>query len=147
MALIVGNLLTDPAAQSFISVAAADAYLMPERHEAWDLAGDDRREAALVQASRWLAGAYDFRPLDFAQMIRLGQVAARLAVEMLSSRKASLFAGTDTAKAIKTAKAGSAEITYQDGLKADAAGMAWPWLKPMLAGLIVSGNLVRVFRA
>lgn len=138
MALTVGNLLTDPAAQSFISVADADAYLMPERIEAWDLARSDRREAALVQASRWLAATYRFRPLDSAGLVRLGHVAARLAGETIGKP---MFAGINTAKAIKSAGAGSAQITFRDDLKADAAGLAWPWLKPMLAGLVHGSTL------
>ena len=36
MALIVGNLLTDPAAQSFISLADANDYLTPEGIPDWD---------------------------------------------------------------------------------------------------------------
>ena len=47
MAITVGNLLTDPAAQSFISLVDADDYLAPEQNTAWDLARNDQREAAL----------------------------------------------------------------------------------------------------
>lgn len=144
MALIVGNLLTDPAAQSFISREDADAYLGVEMNEAWNLAGHDEQEAALVRASRWLVGAYRFLPLDIAGLAQIGRVTARLAGESMNRP---LFAGTDTGKVVKTATAGSVSVTYQDGIRADAAGMAWPWLKPMLAGLIRSGNTVPVLRA
>lgn len=153
MALIVGNLLTDPAAQSFISLIDADDYLAPEQNTAWDVARNDQREAALVRASRWLVGAYRFLPLDDAGLVQIGRVAARLAAETMTLQGDSdttvrpLFAGTDTGKVVKSATAGSVSVTYQDGIKADAAGMAWPWLRPMLAGLIRSGNTVPVLRA
>ena len=153
MALIVGNLLTDLAAQSFISLVDADDYLAPEQNTAWDIARNDQREAALVRASRWLVGAYRFLPLDDARLVQIGRVAARLAAETMTLQGDSdttvrpLFAGTDTGKVVKSATAGSVSVTYQDGIKADAAGMAWPWLKPMLAGLIRSGNTVPVLRA
>ena len=44
----------------------------------------------------------------------------------------------NTTKAIKSVKAGSVDVTYQDALKADAAGRAWSWLEPMLFGLAQS---------
>lgn len=135
--MIVGDLTRDAAAQSFISLANADAYLAPEGRADWLAAGDDARSAALVRASRWLAARYRFGPLTPAGLTRLGHVAARIAAETLDTP---IFAGTDTARAIKTAKAGSASITYQDGLSADAAGLAWPWLAPMLDGLIRRGS-------
>lgn len=144
MALIVGNLLTDPAAQSFISLADADDYIGVEQNNAWNLARSDQQEAALVRASRWLVGAYRFLPLDAVGLVQVGRVAARLAAESMDKP---LFAGTETGKVVKTATAGSVSVTYQDGIRADAAGMAWPWLKPMLAGLIRSGNTVPVLRA
>ena len=59
-----------------------------------------------------------------------------------------LFAGTETGKVVKSATAGSVSVTYQDGIRADAAGMAWPWLKPMLAGLIHDlGAFYMLYRA
>ena len=153
MALIVGNLLTDPAAQSFVSLVDADDYLAPEQNTAWDIARNDQREAALVRASRWLVGAYRFLPLDDTGLVQIGRVAARLAAESMTLQGDTqtgvrpLFAGTETGKVVKSATAGSVSVTYQDGIRADAAGMAWPWLKPMLAGLIRSGNTVPVLRA
>lgn len=153
MAIKVGNLLTDPAAQSFISVVDADDYLAPEQNMAWDVARNDQREAALVRASRWLVGAYRFLPLDDAGLTQIGRVTARLAAETLTLQGdiqtdvRPLFAGTDTRKVVKSVKAGSVDITYADALKADAAGMAWPWLRPMLAGLIASSNTAWLARA
>lgn len=144
MALIVGNLLTDPAAQSFISREDADAYLGVEMNEAWNLAGHDEQEAALVRASRWLVGAYRFLPLDVAGLVQMGRVTARLAGESMNRP---LFAGTDTGAVVQSERVGPVSVTYATGLKADAAGMAWPWLKPMLAGLIRSGSTVPVLRA
>lgn len=144
MALIVGNLLTDPAAQSFISREDADAYLGVEMNEAWNVAGHDEQEAALVRASRWLVGAYRFLPLDVAGLAQMGRVTARLAGESMNRP---LFAGTDTGAVVQSERVGPVSVTYATGVKADAAGMAWPWLKPMLAGLIRSGNTVPVLRA
>ena len=144
MALIVGNLLADPAAQSFISREDADAYLGVEMNEAWNLAGHDEQEAALVRASRWLVGAYRFLPLDVAGLAQMGRVTARLAGESMNRP---LFAGTDTGAVVQSERVGPVSVTYATGVKADAAGMAWPWLKPMLAGLIRSGSTVPVLRA
>lgn len=153
MALIVGNLLTDPAAQSFISREDADDYLAPEQNTAWDIARNDQREAALVRASRWLVGAFRFLPMDDAGLVQIGRVAARLAAETMvlqgdtNSTVRPLFAGTDTSAVVQSERVGPVSVTYATGIKADAAGMAWPWLKPMLAGLIRAGNTVPVLRA
>ena len=140
MALIVGNLLTDPAAQSFISLIDADDYLAPEQNTAWDIARNDQREAALVRASRWLVGAYRFLPLDVAGLAQIGRVTARLAGESMNRP---LFAGTDTGAVVQSERVGPVSVTYATGIKADAAGMAWPWLKPMLAGLLADASATR----
>ena len=63
MALIVGNLLTDPAANSFISLLDAEAYLADEGAGAdlttplgrWFVLDPAEKESSLVRASRWLA--------------------------------------------------------------------------------------------
>lgn len=144
MALIVGNLLTDPAAQSFISLAAADAYLLPEQPAEWIAANDAAKEAALVRASRWLVAAFLFGALDDAGLIRIGHVAARLAAETVNRP---LFAGTDTGAVVESVKVGPIAESYAVGLKADAAGMAWPWLRPMLHGLTRSGAQGWLLRA
>lgn len=149
MALIVGNLLTDPAAQSFISLIDADDYLAPEQNTAWDLARNDQREAALVRASRWLVGSYRFLPLDDAGLIQISLVVARLAAETLALQGdiqtdvRPLFAGTDTGAVVQSERVGPVAVTYATGLKADAAGIAWPWLKPMLAGLLADASATR----
>lgn len=138
MPLIVGNLLTDPTAQSFISVEDADAYLAPERIEAWDTATVAAREAALARASRWLAATFRFGPLDAAGLVRVGHTVARLAAETLDR---DLFAGVSTTTQKKRVKAGSVEVEYHTAtMTAQAAGIYWPWLLPMLRGLIVTGD-------
>lgn len=153
MAITVGNLLTDPAAQSFISLQEADDYLAPEQNTAWDIARNDQREAALVRASRWLVGAYRFLPLDDAGLMQMGRVAARLAAETLvlqgdtDTGVRPLFAGTDTGAVVASERVGPVAVTYATGVRADAAGMAWPWLKPMLSGLIQSGATSFLVRA
>lgn len=133
MALIVGNLLTDPAAQSFISLADADAYLAPEQNAAWGAGTDEAREAALVRASRWLAGSYNWNTLAVGDLARVGIVAARLAAETMGRN---IYAGTDAAAVVEREKIGSIDITYRGGLTADAAGLILPWLAPALSGLI-----------
>lgn len=142
--IVAGNLLTDPAAQSFVTVAEADAYLAPEHIEAWDIASETEREAALVRASRWLAGTYRFNALTETGVLRLGHVAARLAAETIGKP---LFAGTDTGAVVESEKVGPVAVTYKVGLRADAAGMAWPWLLPMLDGLIQSSSTSWLMRA
>lgn len=144
MALIVGNLLADPAAQSFISLIDADDYIGVEQNNAWNLARSDQQEAALVRASRWLVGAYRFLPLNDAGLVQIGRVAARLAAESMDKP---LFAGADTGAVVQSERVGPVSVTYATGIKADAAGMAWPWLKPMLAGLIHSGSTTWLMRA
>ena len=79
MAITTGDLLTDTQVQSFISVIDADAYLAPEQRLVWDIATNTAREAALVQASRWLVATYRLRPLDAHGLVRIGHIAARLA--------------------------------------------------------------------
>lgn len=133
MAIAVGDLTTDPAAQSFISVVDADAYLAPERNASWLALDEAAKEAALVHASRWLVASYEFRKLDAAGLAKVELVASRLAVESLS---VALFAGTDTAAQVQSETVGPISVTYRNGtLRADAAGMSWPWLKAMLRGL------------
>lgn len=135
MAIITGDLLTDPLAQSFISIIDADAYLAPEQRTAWDLGTNTAREAALVQASRWLVATYRLQSLDTPRLARIGHVAARLAAEIMESGL-DLFAGTDTGQVLTGFRAGPYSETYAVGVKADAAGRAWPWLEPMLWGLV-----------
>lgn len=133
MALSVGNLLTDPAAQSFISLEDADSYLAAERHVLWQAAEPLDQEAALVRASRWLASAYAWNSLSEMDLLRVGHVAARLAAETVG---ANIYAGVDTASAVASEKVGSIAVTYRTDMTADVAGLALPWLKAMLRGLI-----------
>lgn len=148
MALIVGNLLTDPAAQSFISREDACTYLSPERIEAWFNANDLDRDAALVRASRWLAGNFSWNVLRTADLVRVGQVTARLAAETMSRP---IFAGVDAATVLASESVTVGKIseskTYREGLTADAAGLLLPWLRPSLAGLIKGGNVQFLRRA
>ena len=139
MPLIVGNLLADPAAQSFISLEDAVAYLAPENRTEWELAPNINREASLVMASRWLAATMQWRAdlrtaaAPLADLAQMGRVAARLAVEALS---VNLWEATQTGKTARRMKADTVEIEYADDSgKAQAAGRLWPWLMPMLDGL------------
>lgn len=152
MALVVGDLLTDPDAQSFISLADAVDYLQAEGAGAgpetplgaWLAAGDDVRESSLVRASRWLASSFRFKPLTDAGMLQVGRVAARLAAESMGK---SLFEGTDTTSIVQSERVDVIAVTYAaSSTRADAAGMAWPWLRPMLDGLVLSRGSMPVIR-
>lgn len=143
MAITVGNLLSDPAAQSFISVVDADNYLAPEQRFGWDTADNAAREAGLVQASRWLAASMQWQPSMLAvstDLTRVGQVAARLAVEALTN---DLYAATDTTAQVQSERVGSVGVTYFAPNRAQAAGRIWPWLLPMLSGLVSNGSAAR----
>lgn len=148
MALIVGNLLTDPNAQSFESLEDADAYLAPELHCGWSKLGTPQREAQLVRASRWLAGAYRWNCLNDEGLRRVGQVTARLAAETIDR---DFFAGSVAAEALASESVTVGRIseskTYRNGVTADAAGLMLPWLLPALSGLVRAGNVKFLMRA
>lgn len=152
MTVIVGNLMTDATAQSFISLADALAYLEPEAAvasagsplEQFMAADSAKQEGALVRASRWLAGAFQWHPMTDASLIRVGEVAARLAAESYGRET---FAGIDAAGVIQSETVGPISVTYRDGVRADAAGLAFDWLRPMLRGLIASGGTKWLQRA
>ena len=146
MALIVGNLLTDPAANSFISLSDAVEYLTDEAGGAsadtaigaWLVAGDDAKKSSLVKASRWMAVSLSWchTSLSDDDMLRVGRVAARLAVQSLT---VDLWASEDIGKAAKRYKAGSVEIEYHSATAArgaQAGGKRFPWAYPMLKGLL-----------
>lgn len=148
MALVVGNLLTDPEATSFISLADALAYLTAEGADAgentplgkWFASGTPDQEATLVRASRWLAVSLSWcdTALSDDDLVRVGHVAARLAVQALT---VDLWA-SEGAKDAKRYKAGSVEVEYQDGRSsgAKAGGKKFPWVYPMLRGLLCGGG-------
>lgn len=142
MAIIVGDLLSDTEAQSFISVEDADAYLAPEARPAWEAAPVEQKEAALVVASRWLATAvpWSVDKLDSDEQARVARVTARVAVEALSR---DLMAVTDAQSQIKRERVGPIEVEYRDTRR----GLVWPWLHPMLGDLSGAGGAaVRVVR-
>lgn len=142
MPVVVGDLTVDPTAQSFISLADAEAYLAAEDlgtdatspMALWFAAGATAQEASLVRASRWLAEAYIWRSLDGVALARVGRVAARLAAETFGRP---MFGGTDANGIVQRERLeGVVDITYRDGMTADAAGLILPWLRVSLRGLI-----------
>lgn len=139
--LVVGDLLSDPSAQSFISEEDADAYLAPEANEAWNKASSIQREAALVVASRWLYATvpWSIRELRGADLTRVGRAAARIAVDALSR---DLMAAVDRQAEVKRETVGPITVEYRDTRE----GLVWPWLRPMLRGL-VAGATMPVMRA
>lgn len=148
MPLIVGNLLTDPDAQSFISLADATAYLAVEGAGAgpetplgqWLTAGDDVREATLSRASRWLTTlSWCSDDLSDADLVRVGRVAARLAVETTGRE---MFAGQDVSQIVTQERVDVISVSYAapGSLKADAAGLSLPWLPGALRGLLCTGS-------
>ncbi|RJL08418.1 DnaT-like ssDNA-binding protein [Paracoccus siganidrum] len=142
MPLVVGNLLIDPEANSFISLADADAYLEAEGAGAWQAAPTEAKEAALVNASRWMAVSLNWchKDLSDEELIVVGRAAARLAVQALT---VDLWAPENVGKDAKRYKAGSVEVEYQNRRPVAgpvAAGKRFPWLLPMLGSLISSGT-------
>lgn len=146
MALIVGNLLTVPAATSFISLADAEAYLTHEGAGQvdttpigrWFVASSSVKEATLVRVSRWMAASLSWARTDLSEidLLRVGHVAARLATNALS---VDLYAAADAKGPIKRAKAGTVEVEYAGGMvEYQAGGKYWPWLTSQLAGLLVT---------
>lgn len=150
MALIVGNLLTDPAATSFISRADAVGYIEAEAAGAaigtpigaWLTQDNGTQESSLVRASRWLADTFTWSPLDDAALTRVGRVAARLAVETVGRN---IYGGTEAASVVASESVGSISISYRAGVRSDAAGLQLPWLKQALRGL-VRGNAAWLLR-
>lgn len=137
MAVNVGNLLTDPLAQSFISLADAISYIGAEGESPWLNLDEPLQEASLIRVSRWMAGSLDWckRDLDAADLVRVGLVAARLAVSAMAM---DLYASADVRGPLKRAKAGSTEVEWAGtGMEAyQAGGQYWPWLTTMLKGLL-----------
>ena len=60
-----------------------------------------------------------------------------------------IFAGVDTASIVESERVGPIAVSYKTSVQDDAAGLAWPWLRGMLAGLVSNdgGALRRVVRA
>lgn len=137
MPVIVGNLLTDPSAQSFISLADAVAYIGAEGDAPWLGLEEAVQEAGLIRASRWMAGTLNWCKTDLSEveLARVGQVAARLAVNGMAT---DFYAAADARGPIKRVKAGSAEVEWAGaGMEAyQAGGKYWPWLSSMLKGLL-----------
>lgn len=148
MVLRIGNLLTDPAAQSFISLVAADLYLEAEQDTAWLEADEEQKEGALARASRYLA--FNFRwntPLTAAELVHVGRVAAKLASV---TRDRNIFAGTESSSVVvsESVRVGpvSESKNYGGRRATDIGGLDLPWLRPMLAGLIKSGSASYLMR-
>lgn len=150
MPLIVGDLLTDPAAQSFISLSDAVAYLQAEASGAlppsplgaWITANEGDQESSLVKASRWMAVSLPWRRegIPDRDLERVAHVAARMAVLALSG---DLWAAEAIGKSARRYKAGSVEIEYHAPgtvRGANAGGKRFPWVYPMLAGLICAAS-------
>lgn len=150
MPLTVGNLLDDPAANSFISLAEAIGYLDDEGAGYgegsaignWFASSGDVQERTLVQASRWMASGLPWcsAELEDDELVRVGQVAARMAVEALAT---DLWASEVVGKDAKRYKAGSVEVEYHSPAAARGAragGKRFPWAYPMLKGLLCGLN-------
>lgn len=156
MPLIVGNLLTDPEAQSFISLEDAVGYLEIEAANAltgtalgdWITKDAAEQESTLALASRWMAFTLPWSCHEFSddEMVTLGHVAARIAVQ---ARGIDLWQTEAIGKQAKRYKAGSVEVEYQDASRvrgARAGGRLFPWAYPMLRGMLASGAQHKVVR-
>lgn len=150
MPLTVGNLLDNPAANSFISLSDATEYLTDEgagyREGTalgdWFATGSDVQESALVRASRWMATNLPWcsAELEDDDLVRVGRVAARLSVDALTT---DLWSAETLGKDAKRYKAGSVEVEYHSPAAAHGAragGKRFPWVYPMLKGLLRGGN-------
>lgn len=138
MALVVGNVVTDPSAQSFISVADADAYLAPEGIAAWASMTEQQKEGALTRASRWIAYSFHWcNPAAWGEkeLTLLGLASARLAAETATMN---LWKGSSDRGPLSMAKADTVQVQWRGLERTDAAtgGLYWPWLKTMLEDLI-----------
>lgn len=138
MAIVVGNVVTDPTAQSFISVADANAYLAPEGIAAWESLTTQQREGALVKSSRWIAYSYTWcnaAGWGPKELELLGIAAARLAAE---TAKLNLWKSSDERGPLSMAKAGTVQVQWRglDKTTASAGGKWWPWLETLLEDLI-----------
>lgn len=138
--VVVGDLLSDPTAQSFISLADADAYIGIEQHAKWDLARPDQKTASLVRASRWLSLQYNWYPLDARSLPRVGIIAARIAAETVDVH---IFTGDNVSEAVQSERFGEVSFTYRTDLVADAAGLSWSWLNNALHGLVAPFGEIR----
>lgn len=147
-------------ADSFASVAEADAYCVLRGLADWALLTTAAKEAALVNATEYLSDAFDWvgeRTTD-TQALAWPRVAAysgqRVPAEVPNKVKAatirvanlvgtagtSLFASVAAGDTLRRVKAGSVEVEFADAsAQIAAAGRdALPWLVDMLAGLITS---------
>lgn len=149
MALIVGNLFTDPEADSFISLDAAKAYLKKESWsdstgpvQQWLDLDTSNQEALLVSASRWLMTTFNWCKFDYsaAELRQIGFIAARMAV---AAKDIDLYAVVDFTKRKQSVKAGSASVTYANASQyaEHVSGLHWPWLMPMLKPFICNPRL------
>ena len=142
MPLLVGNLLTDTAANSFISLEDALAYFGPEIAMAepgtqlgdWMALDPAVQEASLSRASRWMAETFTWYRLEDETLPRVGRVAARLAVETIGR---SIFGGTEAAGIVVSESVdGVGSVTYRSDVRSDVSGLSLPWLRQALSGLV-----------
>lgn len=144
MPLIVGNLLTDPSAQSFISLADAEEHISVEAAAsrpvaAWMALTTVQKEGSLVVSSRWLATVFKWCVTDLteAELLTVGRVAVRVSTATYGTM---LYGSSSSAQIKKRVRAGTTEVEYADVAsaysQAQSGGNSWPWIDAMLRGLI-----------
>lgn len=160
MAIIVedGTGLAD--AESFASVAEADAYCTLRGLADWAALTTGAKEAALVNATEYLSDAFDWvgerltdeqalawpRTASYSgQRAPAGvpnkvKAAAIRVANLAGTAGATLFASVAAGDALRRVKAGSVEVEFADAAAQIAASGrdAMPWLVDMLAGLITA---------
>lgn len=147
-------------ANSFASVAEADAYCSLRQLTDWAALSTPAKESALVNATEYLSDAFDWVgerstdeqalawprnpaytnqrvPADVPNKVKAATI--RIA-NLVATAGTTLFASVAAGDNLRRVKAGSVEVEFTDTASAIAAAGrdAMPWLVDMLAGLITS---------
>ena len=145
-----------PGSDTYISVADADAYFTARDVASWPAATAQAREAALLQATVYLDGAYRFigQIADTAQPLawprvgaidgdgrsiegipdRLAHACAELALIALSNP---LAPPEHRGGRVTEEKIGPLSVSYADGAP---AGRTFPYIDLLLSGLIITAG-------
>lgn len=148
MALIVEDGTGLPNADSYLSVADADAYHAAMGNTAWQPLASAEKEAALRRATQYLDTRYRWRGqrLTTTQALewprstaawpvrRLQDATAELALR--AAEQGSLYADEGPA-AVKSETVGPISVTYAD---AQSGQVRFAIVEDLLAGLITGGN-------
>jgi len=144
-------------ANSYVSVADADAYHDLRQNLDWDDLTDAQKKASLVYATSYIDAKFEWpgyiktsaQALDWPRSsatdnesrildgipAKLKEAVCELALVHFSEQK--LNQTFDRGGAIKSEKVGSLQVEYFDGA---AAGLTYPFLDNLLSSLIMTGS-------